>query len=188
MLREERTAAGWADPGTLTAEREQAMLVDLVVGVLVLALLIYRQMRTRQVRSVDLRVPLIIAIIGVVQLADFLRTDHSRGAVAAGLAGSLALAAIFGAARASTVRLWLADGQAWARGTWLTGLLWAVSLAAHLGYDALVAGGDGKGSLGSASVLLYLAVTFTVQRFVVMYRSQRLGLANGPMSGRDAVV
>lgn len=68
------------------------------------------------------------------------------------------------------------------------GLLWAVSLGAHLGYDALVAGGDGKGGLGSASVLLYLAVTFTVQRFVVLYRSQRLGLGNGQMSGRDAVV
>jgi hypothetical protein len=167
---------------------EQAMLVDLVAGVLVLGLLIYRQMRTRQVRSVDLRVPLIIGIIGLVQLVTFLKTDHSRDVVAAGLAGSLALAAVFGAARASTVHIWLADGQAWARGTWLTGLLWAVSLGAHLGYDALVAGGDGKGSLGSASVLLYLAVTFTVQRFVVLYRSQRLGLGNAQMSGRDAVV
>jgi hypothetical protein len=159
------------------------MLVDLVVGVLVLGLLIYRQMRTRQVRSVHLRVPLIIAIIGLVQLVTFLKTDHSRGVVAAGLAGSLALAAVFGAARASTVRIWLADGQAWARGTWLTGLLWAVSLGAHLGYDALVAGGDGKGSLGSATVLLYLAATFAVQRFVLLYRAQRLGLGN-----RDAVV
>lgn len=164
------------------------MVVDLVLGVLVLGLLIYRQMRTRQVRSVDLRVPLIIGIIGLVQLVTFLKTDHSRGVVAAGLAGSLALAVVFGAARASTVRIWLADGQAWARGTWLTGLLWAVSLGAHLGYDALVAGGDGKGGLGSATVLLYLAVTFTVQRYVLLYRSQRLRVGNGQMSGRDAVV
>jgi hypothetical protein len=87
------------------------MVVDLVVGVLVLGLLIYRQMRTRPVRSVDIRVPLILGIIGVVQLAAFLRTDHSRGVVAAGLAGSLALAAAFGAARASTVRVWLAEAR-----------------------------------------------------------------------------
>jgi hypothetical protein len=58
-------------------------------------------------------------------------------------------------------------------------VLWAVSLGAHLGYDALVAGGDGKGSLGRASVVLYLAVTFTVQRCVVLYRAQRLPLASG---------
>jgi hypothetical protein len=43
-----------------------------------------------------------------------------------------------------------------------------------------VAGGDRKGSLGSASILLYLAVTFTVHRLVVQYRAQRLPLANGP--------
>jgi len=164
------------------------MIVDLVLGVLVLGLLVYRQMRVRRVRSVDLRLPLIIAVLGLIQLATFLKTDHSRGVVAAGLAGSLALAAVFGTARAATVRIWLADGQAWARGTWVTGVLWAFSLAAHLGYDALVAGGDGKGSLGSASVLLYLAVTFTVQRYVVLYRAQRLPLANGTgqMSGPDA--
>jgi len=52
------------------------------------------------------------------------------------IAGSLVLAAAFGALRAATVRIWIADGQAWSRGNWLTALLWVAAVAAHLGYDA----------------------------------------------------
>ena len=44
----------------------------------------------------------------------------------------------------------------------------------HLGYDYLV---DGKGSqagLGTASLLLYLGVTFTIQRLILRARAQRM--------------
>jgi hypothetical protein len=48
----------------------------------------------------------------------------------------------------------------------VTAILWVLSLAAHLGFDYLagghLAGGHGTGgaSFGSATILLYLAVTF----------------------------
>jgi hypothetical protein len=154
------------------------VIVDLVIGILVLALLAYRTMRTRRVRSLNIRLPLILGVIGVVQVAAFLKTYHqSSAAVAASLGGSLVLAAVFAAARAATVRIWFADGQAWARGTWITAVLWAVSLAAHLGFDAAFDVKNSHGSLGSASALLYLAVTYALQRVVVQYRAQRLPLA-----------
>jgi hypothetical protein len=90
--------------------------------------------------------------------------------------GSLVLAGLFELARASTVKLFLRDGQWWSQGSWVTAILWVLSLAAHLGFDYLagghlagghlagghLAGGHGTGgaSFGSATILLYLAVTF----------------------------
>mgnify|MGYP001404504019 CR=1 FL=1 len=157
------------------------MIVELLLGILVLGLLVYRTVVKRPVRSFNPRLALILGVIGVIELASFLRTyHHSSAAVAASLAGSLVLAGVFGAARAATVRIWVADGQSWMQGTWITAVLWAVSLGAHLGYDAAFDVRNSHGDLGSASILLYLAVTFTVQRLVVQRRAQRLPIAGGP--------
>ena len=54
-------------------------------------------------------------------------------------------------------------GRAWRQGNWLTALLWVVSLAVHLGYDYLVDGRGSQAGLGSASLLLYFGVTFTIR-------------------------
>jgi hypothetical protein len=149
--------------------------VDLAIGIAVLALILYRQMQVRPVRA-TFRLPLILAIIGVVELIQFLQKNHGHhaGAVFAALAGSLVLAAITGAIRAMTVRVWIQSGQALRQGTWLTALLWLVSLGVHLGYDYLV---DGKGSqagLGTASLTLYFAVTYTIQRLILQAKAQRI--------------
>jgi hypothetical protein len=97
------------------------------------------------------------------------------------------LAAIFGALRASTVRIWFQDGQAWSQGNWLTAVLWIASLAAHLGYDILVADGKDARGLGAATILLYLAISLGFQRVLVMRRAHRLQLSDpaaaGTMSG-----
>ena len=147
--------------------------VNLLIGLAVLALLVYRQLQVRPVRA-NFRLPLILAVIGVIQLSQFLKTDHHTGTVFAALAGSLVLAAITGAIRAMTVRVWIQAGQALRQGTWITAMLWVVSLGVHLGYDYLV---DGKGSqsgLGTASLTLYFAVTYTIQRFILQAKAQRI--------------
>ena len=90
------------------------------------------------------------------------------------LAGSPVLAAITGAVRAATVHVWIDTGRALRQGTWLTAVLWIVSLGLHLGYDYLV---DGKGAiagLGSASLTLYFAVTYAIQRVILQARAQRI--------------
>jgi hypothetical protein len=60
----------------------------------------------------------------------------------------------------------------------VTAILWVASVAAHLGFDYLVGGhGSRSTSFANATILLYLAVTFAVQRMVVMARSQRMAIS-----------
>jgi hypothetical protein len=157
----------------------QTDVVNLVIGLAVLALILYRQMQARPVKA-NMRLPLILAIIGIVELTQFLQHQRHTTAVIAALVGSLALAAVFGAIRAATVRVWLKGSEAWRQGTWLTTVLWLVSLGVHLGYDYLV---DGKGSqagVGTASLTLYFAVTYAVQRLVLQRRAQKLTDTGAP--------
>jgi hypothetical protein len=160
---------------------------EIILGLAVLVLLIYRQLRARPINAGGLRLAAILAVIGVVETAEYLQKYHGGSATYAALGGSLVLAAVFGMLRAATVRIWNQDGQVWIKGNWLTGLLWIVALGAHLGYDALVAHGHGSnGGVGAATVVLYLAVSLGVQRLVAQLRASRMGLAplGSPRSGQ----
>jgi hypothetical protein len=150
------------------------VLADVVLGLAVLGLLIYRQLRTRPVNASGLRVIAVLAVVGVVETSEFLQKNHGGAVTYAAIGGSLVLAAIFGALRAATVRIWLQDGQPWSKGSWLTASLWIVALAAHLGYDALVAHGHAESGLGAATVVLYLAISLGIQRVIVQSRARRL--------------
>jgi hypothetical protein len=153
-----------------------ASLTNLIIGILVLVLLLSRQLVTRRL-SESYRLSIVLAIIGIVEFANFLKGHpHDDGGIAAALAGSLVIAAVFGAVRALTVRVWREEGLLLRKGTWLTAVLWVLSLGAHLGYDDLVAGhitGKNGGNVGDATVLLYLVVTLTIQRFVLLNRVAR---------------
>ena len=153
-----------------------ANVTDLVIGVAVLALVLYRQLTTQRLRE-NYRLPLILAVVGLVQFVTFLNGHpHDDGAIVAAVAGSLVIAAVLGGVRALTVRVWRQDGQLLRKGTWLTAVLWVISFAAHLGYDDLVAGhvtGKNGGNVGDVTILLYLVVTLTVQRYLLMARAAR---------------
>ena len=147
---------------------------DIVLGVVVLGLLIYRQLRSRPVNASGLRLVAILAIIGLVEAYQFLDKHHSGAVTYAALGGSLVLAAVFAVLRAATVRIWLQGDQPWTKGNWLTAVLWVIALAAHLGYDALVTPGRGSSGLGTATVVLYLAVSLGIQRVITWQRASRL--------------
>ena len=159
-------------------------VIDVVLGLAVLALLIYRQLSARPVNASALRLIVVLAVIGVVQTYQFLSKDHAHPLTYAAIGGSLVLAAIFGWLRAGTVRVWLADGQAWSQGNWLTATLWIASLAAHLGYDILVAHGPSTRGLGTATIVLYLAVSLGFQRVLVLQRAHRLQLGDPAAVGK----
>jgi hypothetical protein len=159
--------------------------VNLVIGLAVLAFILYRQMQKRPVKT-NMRLPLILAVVGVIQLTQFLQHNKHGTAVYAALVGSLVLAAVFGGIRAATVRVWVDGGQAMRQGTWLTLVLWLVSLGVHLGYDYLVDGKGAQAGLGTASLTLYFAVTYAVQRVILDWRVQRLTGAGGPGQGATA--
>jgi hypothetical protein len=155
------------------------LVVDVILGAAVLVFLIYRQLSVRPVNASALRFIAILLVIGLLQTYRFLSQNHAHTLTFAVLGGSLVLAAIFGALRARTVRVWRDDEQAWSQGNWLTAVLWVASLAAHLGYDILVGHGKGVRGLGVATIVLYLAISLGFQRVLVMQRAHRLQLA-GP--------
>jgi hypothetical protein len=167
-----------------------ANAANLVIGVAVLALVLYRQLIARRL-SENYRLYVILAVIGVVQFATFLKGHpHSGGKIAVAVVGSLVIAGVFGAARAVTVRVWRADGgQLLRKGTWLTAVLWIVGLAAHLGFDYLVAGhitGTNGGNVGDATILLYLVVTLTIQQYVLLARVRRQEAAGQVPAAQDS--
>jgi multisubunit Na+/H+ antiporter MnhC subunit len=153
-----------------------ANVTSLIIGLAVLAFVLSRQLMTRRL-SENYRLSLILAIIGLVEFVTFLKGHPGNpGGITAAVAGSLVLAAGFGVARALTVQVWRQDGQLMRKGTWLTAVLWVVAVAAHYGYDDLVAGhitGKNGSSVGNATVLLYLVISLTVQQFVLLSRVKR---------------
>jgi hypothetical protein len=162
--------------------------IQIVIGVAVLALLIYRQLRARPVSASVLRIMAILAAIGLYQAVQYF---HGNGrptgtTVYVALGGSLVLAAVFAVFRAMTVRLFVTDGQVWQQGSWLTAVLWVAALATHLGYDAVIGQHKDLAGVGSATVLLYLAVSFGIQRVIVQQRAHRLQPAAGFGPGQPA--
>ncbi|HEX3958236.1 MAG TPA: hypothetical protein VHZ03_16645 [Trebonia sp.] len=159
----------------------QASITTLVIGIVVLALLIVRQVTTRRLRE-NYRLMVILAVIGVIEFVNFLKghTGVDDPKIVVAVAGSLVLAAVFGLLRALTVKVWRESGQLLMKGSWLTGILWVIALAAHLGYDYLVVGssaGKNATALGDSTVLLYLAVSLTVQRLILLSRAARMDAA-----------
>lgn len=148
--------------------------VNIIIGLVVLAWVLWRQTQRRLVRE-DRKptVLLVLLVLGVLALGAYFKSAPATGFAIALLAGSLVLAAGFGVVRGYTVRLWRQDEQLWRQGTWLTIVLWLVAIGSHIGLDVLIDGGA-KG-LGSASILLYLAVSLGAQRLVVQSRATRLG-------------
>jgi hypothetical protein len=151
-------------------------VTSLVIGLAVLALVLARQLMTRRL-SENYRLSAILAIIGAVEFVTFLKGHPGNpGGITAAVAGSLVLAAAFGVARALTVQVWRQGGQLLRKGTWVTAVLWIIAVAAHYGYDDLVAGhitGKNGSSVGNATVLLYLVISLTVQQLVLLARVKR---------------
>jgi hypothetical protein len=162
-------------------------VLDLILGLLILGLLVFRQLQSRPVRG-NQRLLLVLGVVGLIETSAYLERVHTGSVAIVALLGSLVLAAAFGAVRAFTVRLWIQDGQPWVRGNLLTAALWVVAVAAHLGYDYLVSQHKDVGQIGNATVLLYLVASLGVQRLVVAYRAQRLDPASfpQPVAGRTS--
>lgn len=157
------------------------MLPELAIGVVIVGLLIYRQLVARRLSASGVRIALILAVLGILETVQFLQKQHHAGGVTfAALAGSAVLAIGFGVARAATVRIWQKDGTTWSQGSWITALLWAAALAAHLGYDYLLDKHHGTTGLGDATILLYLAITLGAQRLVLLQRASRMFPGNPP--------
>lgn len=148
-------------------------VLNIVIAVAVVALVLVRQLRKRPVKQ-DSRPMLLVVlgVIGLIDLAQYISAHPVRGQDVVLLVGSLVLAAVFGTIRAYTMRLWRENGVLYVQGTFVTVLLWLVSIGVHFGADLLVGDSAAAKGLATTSLLLYVAVTFGVQRFVVTSRAR----------------
>ena len=141
------------------------------------AVLIYVLWRQRQVRAVQtkLLLPLALAIVGLVSaLSDAKVHALSAGQGAVLIALLLGDAIGLGVVRAFTVRLWHADGQTVRQGSWLTVGLWLIGVAVH-------EGGLAVAHIDSSSLLLYVGLTLGAQHIVLYARARgALRPAGGP--------
>ena len=181
-------AAGALTPGVGTVNLQ--LFTNIVIGIAVVALVLYRQLAVRSVRTDRAgRGMLIFAVIGVAQLGQFVSHGGRIGVVGiAALAISLVLAAGLAAARAATMKLWRTD-QGWFRqGTVVTLVLWLISIGSHLGIDALAGHLAGRAEdvagLGQATLLLYLAVSLGIQSVLLARRVSALSNGSLPAGNR----
>jgi hypothetical protein len=159
-----------------------------VLDVVVVVWVLYRQIQVRRVRAqVNLRLSAVLAVIGLIELISYAGHHHLSAKVVGVLVLSMLVGAGgFGAIRAATVHLWRDESGVFRQGTWLTMALWIVSLALHFGADWWIDAWKGPSGLASVSLLLYIGITYGVQNAVVHARAQKLLAAAGPMGARSA--
>lgn len=164
------------------------MALTVLIDVVVVVWILYRQIQVRRVRSqINLRVPAILGVIGLFELISYTDNHH----VATKIVGVLVLSMVVGAGglgaiRAATVHIWQDGDQVLRQGTWLTMGLWVISLALHFGADWWIDAWKGPSGLASVSLLLYMGITYGVQNAVVHRRAQGMLAAAGPARGRSA--
>lgn len=163
--------------------------LSLALDLVILTLFMISQVRSRPFR-INFTLPIVLGVIGLLELGAFLfgpnqfasflkgqthyLTLQYAPTVESAIVGSLILAAVTGALRAPAYRLWLQNGQVWRKGNALTVVLWILSLAAHLIYDAVITQGTAYTDLGDVTMLLYFAVSLSIQRVALMIRAMRL--------------
>jgi uncharacterized membrane protein len=149
---------------------------SIVIGVAVVGLLLARQLQVRPVREQSsLRIALILGVIGIAELINAAHGHSLRATAVAWLALMVIVGAALGAVRAFTVKLWRLDnGMSMRQGSVVTAILWVISLGAHLAMESRIDAASKIAGFGASSLLLYLAVTYGVQREVVRWRATAL--------------
>jgi hypothetical protein len=90
-----------------------ANVTNLIIGIAVVLLLVSRQLMARRLND-NYRLSFILAFIGLVQFVNFIKSlhgPHDDNRIIVAIVGSLLLAAVLGAARALTVRVWRQDAM-----------------------------------------------------------------------------
>lgn len=146
--------------------------VNVLVGLAVLALLLWRQLQPRRVREDGaMRLTVILLVVGVFQAYPVLSGHPPTTVVVLLLLAGLVSGAVFGTLRAYTTKLWIQDNEVWRRGTGVTLVLWLVAVGLHFGIDYLSEQQGAPAGLGSSTIVLYLAVTLGIQRFITQQRA-----------------
>ena len=149
---------------------------NLILAVLLLGFILWRQLQPRQVREDSpYRLMLVLAVIGVVDLLGFADDHHVTVLAWTLLGASLLLGAFFGMMRGALVPIWRRDGVIVRQGNAVTVVLWVVGIAVHVLADMLINGVDRSASgAGADTILLYLGIALAAQRIVTMSRARHV--------------
>ena len=161
------------------------MFFTIALDILIAFYVLRRQRRIRIApRVLSLRFPIVLGVIGLIDVLGYRANHHVTGGDYAWVLATLFVGAlVLGAIRAFTVRIWTSNEWVVRQGTWVTMGLWVLSLALHFVSD-VGAAPSGAGNFEASSFLLYLAVTYAVQTYVVHARARPLWDALGPEAGR----
>ncbi|WP_405990364.1 DUF1453 domain-containing protein [Streptomyces sp. NBC_00986] len=156
-------------------------LVNALVIVAVVAVVIVRQFRARQIDT-DRRWWLLPVILAVVALRDPGILDaHRHTGSALLLAVELVIGLATGAGWAWTTRLWVeTDGSVWSKSTKASGGVWIVGIALRVGLVAL--GAVVGVHQNSSALMLGLAATLLVRSGVLAWRAQSVTGSAGSAS------
>jgi hypothetical protein len=159
----------------------------IALDVVVVAWLLWRQRKVRRVwPRLTLRLAVVLGVIGLAELLTYTGRHHPTAEAIGILVLSFAVgAAALGALRGLTVKLWRTGPVVLRQGTWFTIVLWVVSLALHVAFGGWLDSLHGQSGLASASLLLWLAVTYGVQKAVVHRRAEGLLAEAGPIDARS---
>ncbi|GAS99117.1 uncharacterized protein RMCC_6082 [Mycolicibacterium canariasense] len=140
-------------------------LADAVVGILVLAWLLRRQLTVRPVRE-RLTSALVLTAIGAIQTIGSLPQHVIGSATVAVTLASVVVGLVLSAARAYSMRLSVLDGTLTRQGTVVTVVLWLLSVASHIAL-----GHANPAHSGAPSLLAYIGLSLLAQQLVVRMRA-----------------
>jgi hypothetical protein len=149
--------------------------IDIVLVVAVLGWIIYRQSRWQVLdRARVWRGPIIVAIIGLVQVKAAVPGAHLTEAAVGLLAFSAVLSLAVGAIMGSVSQLKHEDGVLWARTGTLGSMLWMVLIVVRIGVDvwAHSVGATIVSSIGV--ILLMLALNRVGRSAMLLRRAEKL--------------
>ena len=150
-------------------------LTNILIAIIIIGFILSRQLRERPVREdKGYTTVIILMAIGVVQVAQVAEktADIPLGAYGV-LAVSLLVGAGFGMWRAVKTHLWRDHGTLVRQGNWITVVLWIVGMGLHIGSDVVLERiSPHAATLGSSSIVLYIAISLVVQRYVIMQRAE----------------
>ena len=151
-------------------------ITSFVIGILDVALVCFRQLRTSSIREErGIVLYLVILAVGVYETVVFLQAHPVSLVVELLVGGSLVVGLGLGAGRGFLTHLWRADGRLLRRGNAWTIVLWVVGIGIHLGIDLFTEQVDRSGQgFASATLLIYIALSLGMQRLVLLRRARTI--------------
>lgn len=154
---------------------------NIIIGLLVIIYVVSRQLAERPVKEDrGVKLPIILGAIGLFEIVQTIQNGHNSASITTIILLILGLASgtFFGYLRGTKIHIWYDKEQLMRKGNIVTVALWILGVSIHLTFE-FISGRIDSSSAGlvSSSILLYVAITLGVQRYVTLERAKILRAA-----------